>query len=231
MSCPELRRETQHLPDMQEENRNCFITDTTDAERKCWSDRDVILHVISLLFGMWFGPTNQKIEKNKKQIVPSHLQFSLSCSYKSALSTTLFNSVIFLSKAYSGSFLWSCEFLWNQHGRLYTCALFGSPVRIPLLFKHRSWTGMKWVRRTLPLLPTSCLWPPPPSPAPGNHSPSPLLLCPPPFPHRKGGLWWERTRKLLGVTDRGGDDSHCRWSGCIENLRTMDEPFSHGISL
>ncbi|TKS87782.1 Eyes absent -like protein 1 [Collichthys lucidus] len=51
------------------------------------------------------------------------------------------------------------------------------------------------------------------------------------FFYGQGCLWWEQRRKLLGVTDRGGDDSHCRWSGGIENLRTMDEPFSHGISL
>lgn len=85
-------------------------------------------------------------------------------------------------------------FFLNQH-RL-TCALFGTAVWIPWLFKHRLWIGMKWVWRTLPLLPTSCVWPP------DNHRPPSHLH--PPHPPRQGCLWWEHRRKLLGVTDHWG---------------------------
>lgn len=87
-----------------------------------------------------------------------------------------------------------CWIFLNQH-RL-TCALFGTAVWIPWLFKHRLWIGMKWVWRTLPLLPTSCVWPP------DNHRPPSHLH--PPHPPRQGCLWWEHRRKLLGVTDHWG---------------------------
>lgn len=80
------------------------------------------------------------------------------------LQTTLSNIVNFWASFCPLSFL-SIESC--QHGFPYTCSLFGAAVWIPWLFKHSLWIGMKWVRRTLLLLPTSCVWPP------GNHSPHP----------------------------------------------------------
>lgn len=110
-----------------------------------------------------------------------------------------------------------CWIFLNQH-RL-TCALFGTAVWIPWLFKHRLWIGMKWVWRTLPLLPTSCVWPP------DNHRP-PSHLHP---PHR-GAFGGNIEGSCWGSQTTGGEgDSLYRQS--VENLRTMDEPFSHGISL
>lgn len=77
---------------------------------------------------------------------------------------------------------------------------------------------MKRVWRTLPLLPTSCVWPP------DNHNP-------PPPTSGQGSLWWERTRKLLGVIDKGQERREgAGWqplASRVAVLRTCEQLMSH----